>query len=165
MAESLRVENSRRSMEQAAQQDAAAITTNKGPWSALVIDDDAGVRQSLRLCLEAAGARVLGVARGGAALEALDRGRFDVAPRGHPNDGAVELVDVAPTFGLVDRVKAWRRLPTGTHVPHPDITVRRVRAQQETFEPPLPVWLDGVPLGPVHHLSLRVEADALTVLV
>jgi two-component system, NtrC family, response regulator AlgB len=37
------------------------------------VDDDAGVRQSLRLCLEAAGARVLGVATGGAALEALDR--------------------------------------------------------------------------------------------
>ena len=37
-----------------------------------------GVRQSLRLCLEAAGARVLGVATGGAALEALDRGHFDV---------------------------------------------------------------------------------------
>jgi NtrC-family two-component system response regulator AlgB len=44
----------------------------------LVVDDDAGVRQSLRLCLEAAGARVLGVATGGAALEALDRGRFEV---------------------------------------------------------------------------------------
>jgi CheY-like chemotaxis protein len=42
------------------------------------VDDDAGVRQSLRLCLEAAGARVLGVATGGAALEALDRGHFDV---------------------------------------------------------------------------------------
>ena len=31
-----------------------------------------------RLCLEAAGARVLGVATGGAALEALDRSHFDV---------------------------------------------------------------------------------------
>jgi NtrC-family two-component system response regulator AlgB len=50
----------------------------KAPWSALVVDDDAGVRQSLRLCLEAAGARVLGVATGGAALQALDRGHFDV---------------------------------------------------------------------------------------
>ena len=50
----------------------------KVPWAALVVDDDAGVRQSLRLCLEAAGARVLGVATGGAALEALDRGHFDV---------------------------------------------------------------------------------------
>jgi NtrC-family two-component system response regulator AlgB len=54
---------------------AATLTT---PWAALVVDDDAGVRQSLRLCLEAAGARVLGVATGRAALEALDRGRFDV---------------------------------------------------------------------------------------
>jgi NtrC-family two-component system response regulator AlgB len=47
-------------------------------WSALVVDDDAGVRQSLRLCLEAGGARVLGVGSARAALEALDRGRFDV---------------------------------------------------------------------------------------
>jgi NtrC-family two-component system response regulator AlgB len=51
---------------------------HKGPWAALVVDDDGGVRQSLRLCLEAAGGRVLGVATGGAALEALDRGHFDV---------------------------------------------------------------------------------------
>jgi CheY-like chemotaxis protein len=28
---------------------------NDVPWSALVIDDDPGIRQSLRLCLEAAG--------------------------------------------------------------------------------------------------------------
>ena len=54
------------------------MTTTRAPWAALVIDDDAGVRQSLRLCLEAAGARVLGVATAGAALEALDRGHFDV---------------------------------------------------------------------------------------
>jgi len=47
-------------------------------WSVLVVDDDAGVRQSLRLCLEADGARVLGVGSAGAALEALDRGRFDL---------------------------------------------------------------------------------------
>jgi|RhiMethySRZTD1v2_1073278.scaffolds.fasta_scaffold03001_8 two-component system, NtrC family, response regulator AlgB len=50
----------------------------KAPWAALVVDDDAGVRQSLRLCLETAGARVLGVATGRAALESLDRGHFDV---------------------------------------------------------------------------------------
>jgi len=47
-------------------------------WSALVVDDDAGIRQSLRLCLEADGARVLGVGAAPAALEALDRARFDV---------------------------------------------------------------------------------------
>ncbi|HEX5062247.1 MAG TPA: sigma-54 dependent transcriptional regulator [Kofleriaceae bacterium] len=47
-------------------------------WSALVVDDDAGIRQSLRLCLEADGARVLGVGTAPAALEALDRARFDL---------------------------------------------------------------------------------------
>ncbi|HEY6362652.1 MAG TPA: sigma-54 dependent transcriptional regulator [Vicinamibacterales bacterium] len=57
---------------------AASAAGSKAPWAALVVDDDAGVRQSLRLCLEAAGARVLGVATGGAALEALDRGHFEV---------------------------------------------------------------------------------------
>jgi len=47
-------------------------------WFALVIDDDPGIRQSLRLCLETDGARVLGVGTPSGALEALDRGRFDV---------------------------------------------------------------------------------------
>lgn len=47
-------------------------------FSALVVDDDAGVRQSLRLCLEADGGRALGVGSAKAALEALERGPFDV---------------------------------------------------------------------------------------
>ncbi|MEO8707025.1 MAG: sigma-54 dependent transcriptional regulator [Kofleriaceae bacterium] len=47
-------------------------------WSALVVDDDAGIRQSLRLCLEAAGGRVLGVGTAAAALDALDRTTYDV---------------------------------------------------------------------------------------
>jgi NtrC-family two-component system response regulator AlgB len=48
------------------------------PWSALVVDDDPGIRQSLRLCLEAAGGRVLGVGTSAAALEALDHATYDV---------------------------------------------------------------------------------------
>src|SRR4029077_8370070 len=47
-------------------------------WSALIIDDDPGVRQSVRLCLEADNARVLGVGTAAGALEALERSRFDV---------------------------------------------------------------------------------------
>jgi two-component system, NtrC family, response regulator AlgB len=66
-------------MERALNRDAGTSTTAiEAPWTALVVDDDAGVRQSLRLCLEAAGARVLGVATSGGAIEALDRRRFDV---------------------------------------------------------------------------------------
>lgn len=50
----------------------------EGKWSVLIVDDDPGLRQSLRLCLEADGARVLGVGTSAAALDALDRARFDV---------------------------------------------------------------------------------------
>src|SRR6516162_3402617 len=47
-------------------------------WSALIVDDDPGVRQSLRLCLETDQARVLGVGTAAGALDALERSRFDV---------------------------------------------------------------------------------------
>jgi NtrC-family two-component system response regulator AlgB len=47
-------------------------------WSALILDDDPGVRQSVRLCLETDNARVLGVGTAAGALEALERSRFDV---------------------------------------------------------------------------------------
>jgi two-component system, NtrC family, response regulator AlgB len=65
-------------MPQIGQDTSGHATACRAPWAALVVDDDAGVRQSLRLCLETAGARVLGVATSGAALEALDRGHFDI---------------------------------------------------------------------------------------
>jgi len=47
-------------------------------WSALIVDDDPGVRQSMRLCLEADNARVMGVGTSAGALEAIDRSYFDV---------------------------------------------------------------------------------------
>jgi NtrC-family two-component system response regulator AlgB len=47
-------------------------------WSALIIDDDPGVRQSVRLCLEVENVRVMGVGTAAGALEALERTRFDV---------------------------------------------------------------------------------------
>ena len=47
-------------------------------FTALVVDDDPGVRQSLRLCLEGMGGRVLGVGTAVAALDAVERSPFDV---------------------------------------------------------------------------------------
>lgn len=46
--------------------------------AALVIDTDPGMRQSLRMCLEPAFGRVLGVGSPAAALEAVARASFDV---------------------------------------------------------------------------------------
>ena len=54
------------------------MSTQENVWSALILDDDPGVRQSMRLCLEADGARVLGVGSVAAAIDALERSHFDV---------------------------------------------------------------------------------------
>lgn len=65
-------------IEESQQERAAGYPLMNLTWSVLVIDDEPGIRQSLRLCLEPDGARVLGVGTASGALEALDRGRFDV---------------------------------------------------------------------------------------
>jgi NtrC-family two-component system response regulator AlgB len=54
------------------------LPTSESTWSALIIDDDPGVRQSIRLCLEADNARVQHVATSAGGLDALERSRFDV---------------------------------------------------------------------------------------
>ena len=64
-----------------------------------------------------------------------------------------------------DRLKARRRLPTGTHVPHPGIEVRRADAVQRDIPKGHSVWLDGERLGPAGAVSIRVEPDALRIVV
>jgi hypothetical protein len=81
-----------------------------------------------------------------AAMNAEPLRRWDLAPRGHPNDGRLDVVHVVD-LGLHDRWKAWRRLPTGTHVPHPAIGVRPAASADLTLRRPLRVFLDGRPAG------------------
>jgi hypothetical protein len=99
-----------------------------------------------------------------AAMNAEYLGPWDVAPRSHPNDGRLDTLDADLPFG--DRLKARRRLATGSHVPHPGIRERRVDAAQFEFGEPMTIWLDGVRLdGAVRRMSVRVERDALTCVV
>lgn len=99
-----------------------------------------------------------------AAMNAEHLGLWDVAPRGHPNDGRLDVLHVVD-LGLGDRWKAWRRLPTGTHVPHPAIALRPTAAVDLALRRPLTVWLDGRRAGTTDHLAIRVEPDALTVCI
>jgi hypothetical protein len=99
-----------------------------------------------------------------AAMNAEWIGPWDVAPRAHPGDGLLDVLDGSLSPG--DRLKARRRLPLGTHVPHPAITERRTKAIQVDLDPPVGVWLDGERLpGAASALSIRVEPDALTLVV
>ena len=97
------------------------------------------------------------------AMNAQYIGDWDVAPKSHPNDGRLDVLDGDPSLG--QRWQARRRLVTGTHVPHPAIDERRVTAVQIEFARPTPIELDGDPLGKATTLSIRVEPDALLCVV
>lgn len=88
-------------------------------------------------------------------------GRWNAAPRSHPGDGRLDVFDADPP--LTVRLAARRRLPSGSHVPHPQITQRRIAAAQYDLDPALDVYLDGVRLDRAQTLSLRVESGALDV--
>jgi hypothetical protein len=98
-----------------------------------------------------------------AVMNAQHLGHWDVAPRGHPNDGRVDVLDGDLPLG--QRWQARRRLPLGTHVPHPNIAERHVSAVQLDLAAGTHVWLDGEDLGTARTLAVRVEPDALTCVV
>lgn len=98
-----------------------------------------------------------------AVMNAQWLGRWDVAPKSHPNDGLLDVFD--SNLSLDDRFKARRRLITGTHVPHPGIATRRVGALQLDFARPTTVWLDGTRVCRATTLSIRTENDAYTCVV
>ncbi len=86
---------------------------------------------------------------------------WNVAPRAHPGDGWLDLLDADPPMG--DRLKAWQRLPSGTHVPHPDIASSRTKAAQLEFARPIPIRIDGHRVGTATTLSVRLEPDAVDI--
>ncbi len=97
------------------------------------------------------------------AMNAAWLGRWNVAPRAHPDDGLVDTFDARVPAG--QRLAVRRRLPLGAHLPHPAIAERRARAVQTRLERPTTVWLDGQAVGEARDLSVRVEPDALTIVV
>ncbi len=87
-------------------------------------------------------------------------GTWDVAPRAHPNDGRADVVTVARSMSLRTRLAVRRRLPTGTHLPHPQIEVRRSAEGAVTLEDEADLWVDGVRQGRCRQLTFVVEPDA-----
>lgn len=98
-----------------------------------------------------------------AAMNAAWRGTWNLGPQAHPGDG---LLDISHgCLSTSDRLRALRRLGTGDHLPHPQISCHRTGAFQVAFQGPLMVELDGQPVQRASNLSIRVEPAALTVVV
>lgn len=97
------------------------------------------------------------------AMNAQWLGAWDLGPRAHPGDGRLDL-----TWGSLpwaQRIEARRRVRTGDHLPHPNLTHRRLSHHSAHFDRPVGVWLDGEPVGEGRDLVIGVEPSALTVVV
>jgi hypothetical protein len=92
-------------------------------------------------------------------------GNWDVAPRAHPNDGRADVLVVDRTMSLRARWAASRRLPTGTHVPHPSIRVTQPAVAEFAFDEPMELRIDGRRRGRATSLRVTVVPDACTVYV
>jgi hypothetical protein len=92
-------------------------------------------------------------------------GSWDVAPRAHPNDGWLDVVEIGAAMSRRARWQAWRRLGTGTHLPHPDIATRRAREVSFDFDPAFALWLDGIDRGDVRSLRVAVDPDAAEIYI
>ena len=88
-------------------------------------------------------------------------GQWDVAPRGHPNDGRVEITQVDRRMGVRQRLSARSRLSTGTHLPHPSIQMKSVKNFEWEFDERSQqvLWLDGQHFGRVTSLSIEVRSN------
>lgn len=91
-------------------------------------------------------------------------GEWNIAPRAHPNDGRADVVEVS-AMAVRARWQARRRMPHGTHLPHPAIKTRSVRSATWEFDQPLCVWLDGERRGTARTLTVEVRPDAFELLV
>jgi hypothetical protein len=53
----------------------------------------------------------------------------DIAPRGHPNDGRIEVVEFSGELSIRQRLLVLKRMKTGDHLPHPLIRFRQISDQ------------------------------------
>lgn len=92
-------------------------------------------------------------------------GQFDIAPRGHPNDGRVETFRAGAEMSFRQRWEVRRRLPSARHLPHPSIASRSVRSGAWEFDRSSVVVIDGERVGVARRLELTVIPDAATLYV
>jgi hypothetical protein len=100
-----------------------------------------------------------------AAMNAQYIGTWDVSPRGHPNDGLLDIVTVSSKMTVQQRWMAHRRIAVGAHLPHPLISVQQRATTSIEFDRVTPLWLDGQRWGSARTVRLTVESDAFVACV
>ena len=95
------------------------------------------------------------------AMNAQWVGEWNLGPKAHPNDGIVDAYE--GNLGLFEWRAVKKRLPTGSHLPHPKIEQTRSKAVTFEFTQDYEVFIDGEAVTRAKHLAIRILPDALKV--
>jgi len=91
------------------------------------------------------------------------RTTWRIAPKAHPNDGLLDLLEADLPIG--QRWLARKRLRTGDHLPHRLIHTERVTELNRSFERPRRIYIDGVDEGRHQSIAVTVIPDAFRVIL
>lgn len=97
-----------------------------------------------------------------AAMNTSFIGDWDCAPRSHPNDGKFDLLTVNSEMKPAQRLIASRRLRLGTHLPHPQISVKQLTSFEADCSAEPNLYCDNRKFACVTYCKFRLLPDALT---
>ena len=97
-----------------------------------------------------------------AAMNTSFIGDWDCAPRSHPNDGKFDLLTVKSEMKPTQRLIASRRLRLGTHLPHPQISVKQLTSFEADCSAEPNLYVDNRKFVCVNQCKFRLLPDALT---
>ena len=90
-------------------------------------------------------------------------GKMNPAPKAHPGDGKFDMLEVK--LSPLQTFKAVKRVSAGTHIPHPGIKYKQVSSEQFSFGKKLSIEIDGKNIGKYSTVSIRIENEALRVVI
>lgn len=91
---------------------------------------------------------------------------LNIAPRSHPNDGEMDVFSIASEMPLKQRFLARRKAKTGTHLPHPNISVLRKTVLEISRDRPQErLSIDGVAVSAWTAVHISIEPDYWEVIV
>ena len=88
-------------------------------------------------------------------------GNRDWAPKAHPNDGKLDLVELDSSMKVRQRLTALKLMKSGSHLPHPQIRYRQLSEYEYATEDSASLSIEGVRMGSIRHCLFRVLPDAV----
>jgi len=88
-------------------------------------------------------------------------GNRDWAPKAHPNDGKLDLVELDGSMNVRQRLTALRLMKSGSHLPHPKIRYNQLSEYEYATDRSASLSIEGVRIGSIRHCFFRVLPDAV----